>query len=420
MSDMLLPTTRAQVSGHKFLQRRVEHALVFGDLRMIHDPLARRRRALLFGITALVLLGLGAGLLAFIRPAADPGEAPILRADSGALFVRVEDTLHPVGNLASARLIAGEAAQPARIADDILLSQPLGTPLGIPGAPGVLPAEPAPDLTWSVCHDSGADQVTVVVREDGAPAPLAPGQAVLAESGGREHLVTAAGRRLLPVTDSPEGRVVRRRLGIDSGTPVWEPLPEVLRVIAELPAVTVPPGTPPVLQSAGGNWLEQETGLTPVTPLQREILADLGSPVQEVPRTELALRADDPDPAPLHLPEAEPEWLDPGEQVLCVSGEAGTPGILPADPGGVALPGDSMATTYAGPGLGSLVVDTGAGYRVVSETGTVHVVPGPEQLAVLGLPTEPSPVPWQLLRLLPLGPELSPGQAVQAAGHEAG
>lgn len=42
-----LPTTKAQVSGHKFLVRRLEHGLVFGDIRMIHDPLKRRRRALL-------------------------------------------------------------------------------------------------------------------------------------------------------------------------------------------------------------------------------------------------------------------------------------------------------------------------------------------------------------------------------------
>ena len=40
----LLPTTRAQVSGHRFMRRRVEHGLIFGDIRMIHDPLASRQR----------------------------------------------------------------------------------------------------------------------------------------------------------------------------------------------------------------------------------------------------------------------------------------------------------------------------------------------------------------------------------------
>ena len=50
MTSTLLPTTRAQVSGHRFLRRRVEHGLVLGDIRMIHDPLATRSRALLFGL----------------------------------------------------------------------------------------------------------------------------------------------------------------------------------------------------------------------------------------------------------------------------------------------------------------------------------------------------------------------------------
>ncbi|WP_460490750.1 type VII secretion protein EccB, partial [Corynebacterium nasicanis] len=66
MTQTLLPTTRAQVTGHRFLRRRVEHGLVFGDIRMIHDPLAARSRALLFGVVAVVLIGLGAGLLAWL------------------------------------------------------------------------------------------------------------------------------------------------------------------------------------------------------------------------------------------------------------------------------------------------------------------------------------------------------------------
>lgn len=47
----MLPTTKAQVSGHKFLRRRVEHGVVTGDIRMIHDPLATRRRALILALS---------------------------------------------------------------------------------------------------------------------------------------------------------------------------------------------------------------------------------------------------------------------------------------------------------------------------------------------------------------------------------
>lgn len=410
MAEALLPTTRAQVSGHKFLQRRVEHALVFGDLRMIHDPLARRRRALLFGVTALVLIGLGAGLLALLRPAADPGQAPILRADSGALLVRIEDTLHPAANLSSARLIAGEPADPARISDEVLAAQPLGPPVGITAAPGVLPTDPAPALTWSVCDDLRTDQVAVLSQAESAPVPLPEHRAVLLRVDDQDHLLTTHGRQLLPAADSPEGRVVRRRLEITADTPVWQPVPEVARVITELAPVAVPEGDLHLHATAGQDWLDVGRGLLPVTALQREILADLGTPVADTPREQLATLADDPDPPEVTLPTRVRDWVEPQDQSLCATGEPGVPGTLPRLPAGVDLAGDSVATSYSGP-LGSVFVDTGAGWRVVGETGTVHGVAGPETAAVLGLSGEPSRVSWQILRLLPQGSELSTQRA---------
>lgn len=107
-----MPTTKAQVSGHKFLQRRVEHGLILGDIRMIHDPLASRRRALIFGSIAVAFLAIGSGMLAWLQPNPNPGDAPIVRSQQGQLFVLVNDSYHPVSNLASARLIAGEPAAP--------------------------------------------------------------------------------------------------------------------------------------------------------------------------------------------------------------------------------------------------------------------------------------------------------------------
>lgn len=419
MAEALLPTTRAQVSGHKFLQRRVEHALVFGDLRMIHDPLARRRRALLFGVAALVLIGLGAGLLALLRPAADPGQAPILRADSGALLVRLDDTLHPVANLSSARLLAGEPADPARISDEVLAAQPLGAPVGITEAPGVLPTEPVPVLTWSVCDDLPTEQVAVLSQADAAPVPLSGDQAVLLRVGAEDHLLTSEGRRLLPAADTPAGRVVRRRLEITAQTPVWQPVPEVARVIRELAPVAVPEGDLQLHAAPGQDWLDVGEGLLPVTPLQRDILADLGTSVADTPRQQLALVADDPDPPRVDLPTRVRDWVDPQDQPLCATGKPGLPGTVPRLPAGVDVAGDSVAGSYSGP-LGAVLVDTGAGWRVVGETGTVHQVAGPETAAVLGLNGEPSRVPWQILRLLPQGAELSTEHAATIRNPGAG
>ncbi|QGU06463.1 ESX-1 secretion system protein eccB1 [Corynebacterium occultum] len=406
MSEVLLPTTRAQVSGHRFLRRRVEHALVLGDLRMIHDPLARRQRALLFGVVAMVMIGLGAGLLALVRPAADPGQAAILRADSGALFVRVEERLHPVHNLASARLVAGEAADPAKISDEVLLSHQLGAPVGLIDAPAVLPAAPPGEVGWAVCEDVSAQRLGVVAGV--RPENLGEEEAVLVESSGASYLLNTEGRFRLPDPDSREGRVIRRALGITSDTPRWEPRPEVLEVAVAGPDFAVPAEARRVLLAAELAWLETPSGLVQLSEVQSRILGDLGTPVEEVPRELVADHPDAPDPPPLNLPERRYTWVDPAAGPLCLSGERGHPGRLAELPGAVELPGVSVAQFYAGPVTGTLAVDTGSGYRVVSESGLVHPVPDPEVFGVLGLSPEQVSAPWPILKLLPQGTVLDP------------
>ena len=86
MAQLLAPTTKPQVSGYKFLVRRAEHALIYADARMIHDPLARLRRSLALGLIGCVLFALGAGAMAMFKPQAEPGAAAIVRAESGGLY----------------------------------------------------------------------------------------------------------------------------------------------------------------------------------------------------------------------------------------------------------------------------------------------------------------------------------------------
>lgn len=211
----LLPTTKTQVSGHRFMRRRVEHGLIFGDVRMIHDPLGSRRRATIFGLIAVAMIAGVMGLFAWMRPNPDPGDAPILRAADGALYVRAGGALHPVTNLTSARLITGAPADPERAGDEFLAAQARGVPVGIPAAPSLFaPADSGPEA-WSVC----AAGARVVVRAGDAPAELAGDEAVLAAADGREWVVTAAGRTQLPSADDPAGRLMRRALGINASTP---------------------------------------------------------------------------------------------------------------------------------------------------------------------------------------------------------
>ncbi|BCI92551.1 hypothetical protein NIIDMKKI_77570 [Mycobacterium kansasii] len=61
-------TTKVQVSGWRFLLRRLEHAIVRRDTRMFDDPLQFYSRSVGLGIVIAVLILLGAGLLAFFKP----------------------------------------------------------------------------------------------------------------------------------------------------------------------------------------------------------------------------------------------------------------------------------------------------------------------------------------------------------------
>src|ERR1700722_2573619 len=99
---------RLHVSGYRFLLRRMEHALVRGDLRMLDDPLRAQSLSLMAGVVVTVIIIAACAILAFLRPPGALGSAQIVMVrDSGALYVRIGDVVHPVLNLASARLIAG-------------------------------------------------------------------------------------------------------------------------------------------------------------------------------------------------------------------------------------------------------------------------------------------------------------------------
>lgn len=404
MRQIVVPTTRAQVSGHRFLQRRVEHGLVFGDIRMIHDPLATRHRALIFGVVAVVVIGLGAGLLAWLRPEADPGEAPVLRTSDGALFVRVDDRVHPVANLASARLVVGEAVEPAGVGGDVLAGLDRGVPLGIHPAPLVLGDGPG-ELPWAVCTDPDG---TVTVVAGDVTAPPGGHHAVLATGGGADWILDTHGRRQLPPPDSREGRAIRRVLRITSASPRWEPPAEVLTVVAEQEPFTVPGSLPEEVLAAGTRlWARLPGGIAPVTETQAAVLGELGVGTRTVESV-----ADEPDAEmDLPLPTHEPLWIDPAQVPVCAAGEGGV-AVLP--PGAhravqaVPLPGAGVADEFLLPDTSgaALAVDSGHGYHVIDTTGLRHPVPDLQELEALGL-RDVLPAPWPVIRLLPEGPELS-------------
>lgn len=407
MKTHVVPTTRAQVSGHKFLQRRVEHGLVLGDIRMIHDPLGSRRRALMFGFVAVVLISVGAGLLAWLRPAADPGEEPILQTADGALFVRVDDTVHPVANLVSARLIAGTPAQPARVGAQILASYDRGAPLGIHPAPLLLADAPV-SPTWAACTSSSGVDVLAGVDT----APLGGHRAVLATGVGKDWLLTNDGRAELPHPDSPDGRVMRRALDITSDTPRWEPEALVLGAISELTPLRLPSPLPDdILTAEHQSWARFGEAITPLTDVQARILRDMGIRTSAIARSSLGGYADAP--AIEGLPSIAPVWVDPIDVDVCAAGDGHVHTRLADEEGGVALSGEGIADRFFGTVGAAIAVDSGHGFHVIDATGLRHAVPDAATLHALGW-EEPSPAPWSILRLLPQGPDLDQANALTA------
>ncbi|MEE6179144.1 type VII secretion protein EccB [Mycobacterium sp. 050134] len=198
-------TTRAQVNGYRLLIRRLEHALIRADSRMIHDPMRGQIRALLVGLILAVLICGGAGVLAFFRPAPNFGDSTIMLSKSnGTLFVRIGDRLHPVLNLASARLIVGKSDSPKQVDDKFLNTVPLGPAVGIVGAPSSIHGAADPAVaSWTVCDStqlgSAADQphapaveTTVLASEPvlgDRIRPASPEQMFLTKSGGSTYLV---------------------------------------------------------------------------------------------------------------------------------------------------------------------------------------------------------------------------------------
>ena len=160
-------STRTQVTGYQFLARRTAVALTRWRVRMEVEPGRRQALAVVASVSAAAVICLGALLWSFISPSGQMNESPIIAdRDTGALYVRVGDTLYPALNLASARLITGRAENPHKVRGSQIAQQPHGPLVGVPGAPSELsPTSPATS-SWLVC-----DTVTATAGV-GAPSPV--------------------------------------------------------------------------------------------------------------------------------------------------------------------------------------------------------------------------------------------------------
>ena len=165
--------TRHQVSGWRFVMRRISSGIALHDTRMLVDPLRTQSRAILMGAVLLVTTLAGCFVFSLIRPSGAAGTNAVLADRStAALYVRVGDDLHPVLNLTSARLIVGRPVNPTTVKSTELDRFPRGNLIGIPGAPERMVQNPSSDANWTVCDTvSEAAQGGHTAHSTGVTAP---------------------------------------------------------------------------------------------------------------------------------------------------------------------------------------------------------------------------------------------------------
>lgn len=458
-------TTKPQVSGYKFLLRRLEHALLRRDTRMIHDPMRAQSRSLWIGVALAVVVCLGAGVLAMLRPQGQVGDAAIVLAkDSGALYVRVGERLHPVLNLTSARLISGSAESPRTVSDGKLGDYPRGPLLGIPGAPATI-STGGGTPTWTVCDsavDGGGVETGVLAGDtDRTRTPLlAAGQAILATDGTADYLLYEGKRARIDPADT----IVMRALNLDGASPreVSVGALDTLPLVDDLALPTIDragePGAVPghavgsvirATQTTGTEYYvvladgvqqvseaaaaviragdtNASVDLAEVTPAELNNVARLDSlPVQDFPTvvpTVLTVER-----APVLCVSWSRTDADPDARLQIAAGQnLPLPGELRTTPmAGADGPGP-RTDWYATPGAVGWWVQstntTGPADRAeslgyVSGQGVRFTIPDTDTSAMLGLTGTPTPIAWSINRLLTPGPELSRDNALVA--HDA-
>ena len=459
------PTTRLQISGHRFLRRRIACALLGRDLRAVDESRHGPARSLTAGLVLAIVLLAGCLVLALLRPQPGVPTGPIvMERQSGALYVRLGETLHPVLNLASARLIAKTDAVPQAMAAADFSGNKLGPLLGIPGAPQFLGNALGEDESqWTVCD--GRDGTTVIVGGEPQSAALSRGQTLLVtpSSGGSTYVLFDGRRAAL----NPDEAAVARALGLDGQTPL--PVsPVLLNLIPESPPISAPripdvgrrgpdslPGFPvgSVLRVArsgdDGYYVVLREGVQRVGQVTADLVrfADSQGTRTAIPVAPDVIRAttsvtrlpvsDYPERVQM-LPVADGatvcvRWRPATSGNLSVSISVGG---LPIAPGQEPVrlvqadgKGPAVDAVYLPPGRLAYVRATSlsganaqAGTRyLISDTGVRFAVPDDDAAHYLGLPGAMVAAPWSVLATLPAGPELSGANAsvaqdVPAAG----
>lgn len=444
---MRQPTTRLEVSGHRFLMRRMTHALVRGDARMLDDPLRAQSLSLSAGAVLAVAGVAVCAVLAVFRPASDIGDAAVVMVrETGTVYVRVDGTLHPVFNLASARLITGRSDAPRIVSQSAVDAQARGAVMGIPVVPQNLSLSP-PAESVMVCDEDG--HTTVIV---GAPtsAVAVPEQLLLVTPRGANPALTYV------LTGGHKARVdlrhpaVVRALGLDGVTPL--PISEaVLAALPDAPPVVAPhipdrgaPGPGPLrdhpvgtvvsVSGTDAQYVVLRDGLQRIGDVTADLIrytdGRVGATVPVVAPdilgvlpvlTSLPVSSYPERPGAMHARTVCARWAPRPDEIrsaVVVADATPASGVALAQADGAGPAVDAVALSGGGALLVRSVAlagrvdiadpDPEAGpLFVLADSGVLFGIDTSDTATRLGLTPPGSPIPWAFLAGLPRGPELS-------------
>ncbi|OYN76030.1 type VII secretion protein EccB [Mycolicibacterium sphagni] len=474
--------TRHQVTGWRFLMRRIASGVALHDTRMLTDPLRTQSRSVVMGVLIVVTGLIGCFVFSLLRPNGSVGNNTVLAdRDTAALYVRVDDRLHPVLNLTSARLIAGHPVTPTPVGSAALDKLARGAMVGIPGAPERMVQNGSGDADWTVCDSSEATSpgVTVIggrLAEGGVRASaLRSDKAVLVAAGTPDTLTTWLlwdGRRsridladhaatdalgLGPTIPAPTPIALGLFNAIPEGAPLLVPVIPGAGSAPEF-AMSVPAPAGAVVAAFGADgtlsyYAVLPDGLQPISPVLAALLRNTNSyGLQEPPR----LGADEVSRLPVSrtldtaaFPEHRISLVDSvSAPVVCArwSKPAGASAsslsllsgaTLPIAQGEqpVELPGSGTSASRvvlpvgkgyfaqtvgqepASPAAGSLFWLSDTGMRYGIEAANKDELTQTE--TALGLASPAMPIPWSVLTLFAAGPALSKADALNVyAGTE--
>lgn len=393
------------IEAQNFSRRRLLTAFVSGAPGGKELQPAAPLRAVIAAIAltlGVILVGVFYGLVKPGLPNGWENGKLVLVSDTGARFVTVDGTLHPVINTASARLLLPASGFGVISTDQQnLAGVTVGSTLGIVGAPDELPAPGRlSNSGWTACTTSDAG---VDVRL-GQTGPVATDAAAVVSMGNRLYVV-AGGRTYAVSTNGADA--VLRAAGITAADPV--------KVSADWLNLFVP-GTPlaPIVvdragQSLAGSTLaigdvvhsrgtpdderylvQSDGSLAPLTPLAWQLyLLGSGSASGKVVEVSPAETA--------NLPTAQPaggkDWPTTGFTGLASSqrpcallnpSSNGAETVLAAQSAAT----DAKAGISVAPGSGALVRAGGRGEQasgiltLVDATGTAYPLPGANEETV--------------------------------------